>query len=150
MSWLGSSRLCQRRVTRKVPAPRKRIVQVDAEEEQVDWAPRIEEPSSIASLRVSLDRIKSRPGIIGYIVRGPASASVDVKDPSKIIDYAALSAEAMETSDSLSESFDLGKMCSIVLEGKNAKILLFKKGEQELTVFMEKSVDHNAVYKELC
>jgi predicted regulator of Ras-like GTPase activity (Roadblock/LC7/MglB family) len=133
-----------------VPAPRKRIVQVDAEEEQVDWAPRIEEPSSIASLRVSLDRIKSRPGIIGYIVRGPASASVDVKDPSKIIDYAALSAEAMETSDSLSESFDLGRMCSIVLEGKNAKILLFKKGEQELTVFMEKSVDHNAVYKELC
>jgi len=136
-------------VTKKVPAPRKKVVQVDVEEEQVDWAPRIEEPSSIASLRVSLDRIKSRPGIIGYIVRGPTSASVDVKDPSKIIDYAALSAEAMETSDSLSESFDLGKVCSIVLEGKNAKILLFKKGEQELTVFMEKSVDHNAVCKEL-
>jgi predicted regulator of Ras-like GTPase activity (Roadblock/LC7/MglB family) len=83
-------------------------------------------------------------------VRGPTSASVDVKDPSKIIDYAALSAEAMESSDSLSESFDLGKMCSIVLEGKSAKILLFRKGEQELTVFMEKSVDHNAIYKELC
>jgi len=134
-----------------VPPPRKKVVQVDAEEEeQVDWAPRIEEPTSIASLRISLDRIKSRPGIIGYIVRGPTSASVDVKDPSKIIDYAALSAEAMESSDSLSESFDLGKMCSIVLEGKNAKILLLKKGEQELTVFMEKSVDHNAIYKELC
>lgn len=133
-----------------MPSPRKKIVQVDAEEEQVDWAPRIEEPTSMASLRVSLDRIKLRPGIIGYIVRGPTSASVDVKDPSKIIDYAALSAEAMEASDSLSESFDLGKMCSIVLEGKNAKILLLRKGEQELTVFMEKSVDHNAVYKELC
>ena len=134
-----------------MPPPRKKVVQVDAEEEeQVDWAPRIEEPTSIASLRISLDRIKSRPGIIGYIVRGPTSASVDVKDPSKIIDYAALSAEAMESSDSLSESFDLGKMCSIVLEGKNAKILLLKKGEQELTVFMEKSVDHNAIYKELC
>jgi len=133
-----------------VPAPRKRIIQVDAEEEQVDWAPRIEEPSSMASLRVSLDRIKSRPGIIGYIVRGPTSASVDVKDPSKIIDYAALSAEAMESSDSLSETFELGKICSVVLEGKNAKILLLKKGEHELTVFMEKSVDHNAVYKELC
>ena len=134
-----------------MPPPRKKVVQVDAEEEeQVDWAPRIEEPTSIVGLRTSLDRIKSRPGIIGYIVRGPTSASVDVKDPSKIIDYAALSAEAMESSDSLSESFDLGKMCSIVLEGKNAKILLLKKGEQELTVFMEKSVDHNAIYKELC
>jgi predicted regulator of Ras-like GTPase activity (Roadblock/LC7/MglB family) len=136
-------------VTRKVPPPRKKIVQIDAEEEQVDWAPRIEEPTSVASLRGSLDRIKSRPGIIGYIVRGPTSASVDIKDPSKIIDYAALSAEAMESGDSLSESFELGKVCSIVLEGKNAKILLLKRGEQELTVFMEKSVDHNAVYKEL-
>ena len=133
-----------------MPPPRKKIVQVDAEEEQVDWAPRIEEPTTMAGMRTSLDRIKSRPGIIGYIVRGPTSASVDVKDPSKIIDYAALSAEAMESSDSLSESFDLGKMCSIVLEGKNAKILLLRKGEQELTVFMEKSVDHNAIYKELC
>lgn len=133
-----------------MPPPRKKIVQVDEEEEQVDWAPRIEEPTSIAGLRTSLDRIKSRPGIIGYIVRGPTSASVDVKDPSRIIDYAALSAEAMESSDSLSESFDLWKMCSIVLEGKNAKILLLKKGEQELTVFMEKSVDHNAIYRELC
>jgi predicted regulator of Ras-like GTPase activity (Roadblock/LC7/MglB family) len=142
--------LCQRRVSREVPPPRKKIVQVEAEEEQVDWAPRIEEPTTLASLRVILDRVKSRPGIIGYIVRGPTSASVDVKDPSKIIDYAALSAETMETSDSLSESFELGKMCSIVLEGKNAKILLLKKGDQELTVFMEKSVDHNAIYKELC
>ena len=138
----------QKRVT-EVPAPRKKIVQVEAEEEQVDWAPRIEEPSSLGSLRVSLDKIKSRPGIVGYIIRGPTSASVDIKDPSKIIDYAALSAEATESGDSLSETFELGKICSIVLEGKNAKILLLKKGEQELTIFMEKSVDHNAVYKEL-
>lgn len=132
-----------------MPPPKKRTVQVEAEEEQVDWAPRIEEPTSLANLRVSLDKIKSRPGIIGYIVRGPTSASIDIKDPGKIIDYAALSAEATESGDTLSETFELGKICSIVLEGKNAKILLLKKGEQELTVFMEKSVDHNAVYKEL-
>ena len=139
----------QRRVTKGMPPPKKRTVQVEAEEEQVDWAPRIEEPTSLANLRVSLDKIKSRPGIIGYIVRGPTSASIDIKDPGKIIDYAALSAEATESGDTLSETFELGKICSIVLEGKNAKILLLKKGEQELTVFMEKSVDHNAVYKEL-
>ena len=129
--------------------PKKKAVQVEVEEEQVDWAPKIEEPASPTSLRVSLDRIKSRAGIICYIVRGPSSASVDIKDPSKIIDYAALSAEAMDCGDSLTEAFGLGKICSIVLEGKNVKMLLLKKGEQELTVFMEKNVDHNAVYKEL-
>ncbi len=132
-----------------MPSPRRKVVQVEPEEEQVDWTPPIEESTDLTSLRVSLDRIKLRPGIIGYIVRGPTSASVDIKDPSKIIDYASLSAEAMESSDSLSETFELGKICSIVLEGKNAKILLLKKGEQELTVFMEKSVDHDAICREL-
>lgn len=133
-----------------MPMPRKKAVQVEVEEEPVDWTPKIQEPASPAALRGSLDRIKSRAGIIGYIVRGPTSASVDIKDPSKIIDYAALSAEAMDSGDSLVEAFDLGGICSIVVEGKSVKMLLLRKGEQELTVFMEKSVDHNAVYKELC
>jgi predicted regulator of Ras-like GTPase activity (Roadblock/LC7/MglB family) len=133
-----------------MPMPKKKVVQIEAEEEQVDWAPKMEEPASPANLRVSLDRIKSRAGIIGYIVRGPTSASVDIKDPSKIIDYAALSAEAMESSESLVETFELGKISNIILEGKNVKMMLLMKGEQELTIFMEKSVDHNAVYRELC
>ncbi len=130
--------------------PRRKTVQVVAEEEeQVDWTPKIEQPTGFASLRSALDKIKSRDGIIGYIVRGPTSASVDIKDPAKIIDYAALSAEAMESSETLSETFELGAISNIVFEGKNVKMLLLKKGEQELTVFMDRSVDHNAIVREL-
>jgi len=125
-------------------------VQVVAEEEeQVDWTPKIEQPTGFANLRSSLDKVKSRDGIIGYIIRGPTSASVDIKDPAKIIDYAGLSAEAMESSETLSEAFELGAISSIVFEGKNVKMLLLKKGEQELTVFMDRSVDHNAIFREL-
>jgi len=130
--------------------PKKRPLQVEAEEEeQVDWAPKIEQPTGSTNLRAVLDRVKSRDGIIGYIVRGPTSASVDIKDPSKIIDYAALSAEAMESGEAFSETFELGSISDIVFEGKNAKMLLFKRGEQELTVFMDRSVDHDAVLREL-
>jgi len=132
--------------------PKKKTMQIGAEEEeeeQVDWAPKIEQPTGFASLRSILDRIKSRDGIIGYIVRGPTSASVDVKDPRKIIEYAALSTEAMESSEILSQAFELGAICNIVLEGKSIKMILLKKGEQELTVFMDRNVDHNAVVKEL-
>ena len=131
-----------------MPPTRKKTIQID-EDEQVDWAPKIDEQVSVSSLRTILDRVKSRDGIIGYIIRGPTSASVDIKDPSKIIDYAALSAEAMETGETLSGSFDMGKVSHILLDGRNLKILLLKKGEQELTVFMERTVDHNAVCKEL-
>lgn len=132
-----------------MPGSRRKTLQMQEDREQVDWAPRSDERSSVFDFRAALDRIKLRDGIIGYIIRGPTSASVDIKDPSKIIDYAALSAEAMESSETASESFDLGQVSNIVLEGKNAKILLLKKGEQELTVFMEKNVDHNAVSREL-
>jgi predicted regulator of Ras-like GTPase activity (Roadblock/LC7/MglB family) len=130
--------------------PRKKSVQiVPEEEEQVDWTPKIEQPTSFSDLRSALDKVKSRDGIIGYIVRGPTSASVDIKDPTKIIDYAGLSAEAMESSETLSETFELGAISNIVFEGKNVKMLLLKKGEQELTVFMDRSVDHNAIVREL-
>lgn len=132
-----------------MPGTRRKTLQIQDEREQVDWAPRSDEQHSIFNFRAAVDRIKSRDGIIGYIIRGPTSASVDIKDPSKIIDYAALSAEATESGETTSETFDLGKVSNIVLEGKNAKILLLKKGDQELTVFMEKNVDHNAISREL-
>jgi len=128
---------------------KKKPLPIEVEEEQVDWAPKIAEKTQIADLRSALESIKSKEGIIGYIIRGPTSASVDIKDPSKIIDYAALSAEAMESGENLSGTFDLGKIDNIVLEGKSVKILSLTRGEQQLSVFMEKNVDHNAVYEEI-
>jgi len=130
---------------------RKKTIQADAEE-QVDWAPKIEEKeekTEIADLRSMLDDIKPRQGIIGYIIRGPTSASVDIKDPSKIIDYAALSSEAAESSENLSNTFGLGKVCYVILEGKNLKVLSLTKGEQQISIFMEKNVDHDQIYKEI-
>jgi predicted regulator of Ras-like GTPase activity (Roadblock/LC7/MglB family) len=131
----------------KMPV-KKKSFQAEVEE-QVDWAPKIEEKAKIADLRVILERIKSREGIIGYIIRGTTSASVDIKDPSKIIDYAALSAEAIESGETLSSMFGLGKICGIILEGKNLKVLSLTRGEQQLSIFMEKTIDHNAILKEV-
>jgi len=127
---------------------KKKPLQAEVEE-QVDWAPKIGEKAQIEDLRAALESVRSKEGIIGYIIRGPTSASIDIKDPSKIIDYAVLSAEAMESSESLFSMFGLGKVCSIVLEGRSIKILSLTRGEQQLSIFMEKSVDHNAIYREI-
>jgi len=131
-----------------MPTPKKKPMQIEVEE-QVDWAPKIEEKTEIADLRAALERIKSREGIIGYIIRGPTSASIDINNPSKIIDYAALSAEAHEFGEDFSETFGLDKISSIVLEGKDLKILCLAKGEQRLSIFMEKNVDHKAIYNQI-
>ena len=130
--------------------PRRKAARVVAEEEeQVDWTPKIEQPTGFINERSTLDKIKSKEGVIGYIVRGPTSASVDIKDPAKIIDYAGLSAEAMEAGETMVETFELGSISNIVVEGKSVKMLLMKKGDQEITVFMDRSVDHNSVVRDL-
>jgi predicted regulator of Ras-like GTPase activity (Roadblock/LC7/MglB family) len=127
---------------------KKKVPQVETIE-QVEWAPKAEVKEQVADLRTVLDRIKAREGVIGYILRASTSAAVDIKDPSKIIDYAVLSTSALESAESLSETFGLGEISNIVVEGKDLKILLLTIGEHRISVFMEKNVDHNAIYKEM-
>lgn len=127
---------------------KKKVTQVETAE-QIDWSPKAEVKEQIADLRTVLDKIKTRKGVIGYILRASTSAAVDIKDPSKIIDYAALSASALESAENLSEAFELGKLGNVVVEGRDLKILLVTIGEHRISVFMEKNVDHNPIYREL-
>jgi len=117
--------------------------------EQVEWAPKIEVKEQLADLRSVLEQIKAREGVIGYILRAETSASVDINDPTKIIDYAVLSASVLESGEGLLEAFGLNKVCSIVAIGENLKVLLLTIGEHRVSVFMEKNVDHDSICKEL-
>ena len=100
-------------------------------------------------LNETLREIRTREGIIGYILRSPQSASIDLNDPTKIIDYAVLSSTAIETAEDLSEAFELGGVQNILLEGKDAKILLLKLEDKRLSIFMERNVDHEKIYRDL-
>lgn len=129
--------------------PKKKALQVEVEDEEpVDMKAEVKENVG-ADLRVALENINTKEGVIGYILRGSTSASVDIKDPSKIIDYAVLSNVAFESSESLSNLFGSGKIRSVVLEGKDVKILCLTIGDNRLSVFMEKTVAHNSIYKKL-
>jgi len=127
--------------------PKKETLQMEVTE-RADTKSQAKEDIA-PSLRMALDDINAREGIIGYILRSPTSASVDLKDSTKIIDYAVLSATAFESSEDLSRLFGLGKINNVLLEGKNVKILCLAVGDNRLSVFMEKNVDHNSIYKKL-
>lgn len=103
----------------------------------------------VEGLRLGLDRIKSEDGIIGYILRDAKSASIDIKDPSKIIDYAVLSSTALESGESVSEVFGLGDISSVVVEGKDVKVLLIPIGVSRVSVFMRRDVDPEKICKDL-
>jgi hypothetical protein len=85
--------------------------------EQKDRASRAER------IRQNAERVKHKDGVIGYIFRNTESASIDMKDPVKIIDYAFLSSSAFEACDMLSDTFELGNIKHVLVEGNTAKFL---------------------------
>jgi predicted regulator of Ras-like GTPase activity (Roadblock/LC7/MglB family) len=100
-------------------------------------------------LQKKLQDIKDQEGIIGYILRNKKSASIDLKDPRRIIDYAILSSTAFDASQEMTESLQMGEPKKIVLEGEETKILSMNVNNYRLSIFMEKSVNHNKLYKNL-
>ena len=108
-----------------------------------------EEATSVSNLRASLEEVKTYDGVIGYILRNSTSAAIDLKDPMKIIDYAIISSSALNAGEELSRFFDLGEVKDMLVEGKNIKMLSITVGENKVSVFMEKNVNHESICKEL-
>ena len=96
-----------------------------------------------------LQELKSQQGIIGYILRCSNSAAIDLKDPTKIIDYAVLSSAVLDVSCKMTEKFQVGEVEKVVLESEEKILLSMSIGNKLLSVFMEKSVDPYKVYNQL-
>jgi tRNA(Ser,Leu) C12 N-acetylase TAN1 len=100
-------------------------------------------------IKQNIDKVKTKEGIIGYILRNSTSASIDLKDPTKVIDYAVLSSSTLEASEELSKTFKLGDVKHVLVEGNTAKLLSFTIEDNQVSVFMEKHVNHSRVHKDL-
>lgn len=109
----------------------------------------VEETTSAHGIRACLEEIKSYDGVVGYILRNSTSAAIDLKDPTKIIDYAILSSSAIDAGKELSELFNLGEVKNIVIEGKEIKVLSLTIGENKISIFMEKGADYETIVKKL-
>jgi len=114
-----------------------------------------EEPVAVESavsddkLRTTLEEIKNYDGVMGYIMRNTTSASIDLKDPAKIVDYAILSSTAFEATEEFSQLFGLGNLKNITVDGKNLRMLSMAIDENKISVFMEKNADAEKVMKRI-
>lgn len=99
--------------------------------------------------RAILDEIKTYKGVVGYILRNSTSAAINLRDPTKIIDYAILSSSALNVGEEFSELFNLGAIKNIVVEGKDVKMLSLTIDENKISIFMEKTVDCGKILKKL-
>ena len=101
----------------------------------------LEEESSFAGLHSSLIEIHKIEGVKGYILRNNTTAAIDLQNPAKLVEYALLSSQATEACQEISDLFGLSLTKSIV-EGTDVKMLCMIIGENKLSIFMEKNVDH--------
>lgn len=110
---------------------------------------KIKEEAAPERIRALLDEMKTRDGVVGYILKNTKSATIDLNDPARMIDYAILSSSAKEMGKEFSQTFDLGEIENILVEGKNVKLLSLAVGENDISVLMEKTVDHKKIYETL-
>ena len=121
------------------------------ETEKIEKKDRKKEDRAISGdkIKQNIEKIRAKEGIIGYILRNSTSASIDLKDPTKIIDFAILSSSAFEACMELSKTFELGDVKHMLMEGNTIKLLSFTAQGNKVSVFMEKNVDHNRIFKDL-
>jgi predicted regulator of Ras-like GTPase activity (Roadblock/LC7/MglB family) len=100
-------------------------------------------------LRANLEEIKKCDGVIGYILRNTTSASIDLKDPAKMIDYAILSSTAFDATEEVSDLFQLGRVNNIIVNGKNVRMLSLTVEENKISIFMENNADTEKVLEKL-
>jgi predicted regulator of Ras-like GTPase activity (Roadblock/LC7/MglB family) len=108
-----------------------------------------EENSVYVNLSASLAEIRKLNGVTGYILRSNTEAIIDLNEQDKIIEYAILSSQMNESSQEIVKQFSLGETESIIVEGKNVKVLCMSIGENKISVFMEKTATHAWIIKRI-
>jgi len=97
----------------------------------------------------NLEEIKRCNGVTGYIVRNTTSATINFDDPSKLTGYAILSSLMHETSEKLSELFDMGKVRKVIVEGKDRKTLHVDTDGDLVDIIMEKQTDTEEIMQKI-
>jgi predicted regulator of Ras-like GTPase activity (Roadblock/LC7/MglB family) len=104
--------------------------------------PAVEEDQVFKSLRTSLAEISKCKSVIGYILRNDTSAIIDLKNQAKLVEYAILSSQALDSGKDISKLFTIGDIENVLIEGKDIKALCIAIGESKVSIFMEKDADH--------
>jgi predicted regulator of Ras-like GTPase activity (Roadblock/LC7/MglB family) len=125
----------------------KRSIHETATTVIVDDVTSSEEDQVFADLSKNLAEIRKAKGVIGYILRSTTAATIDLKEPEKLVEYAILSSQVLDSSREISELFELGDVESTLIEGKEIKALCLVIGENKISIFMEKNADHADILK---
>ena len=108
-----------------------------------------EENQTFKDLSDKLAKIRKGKGVIGYILRNTTQATIDLREPEKIVEYAIFSSQALDSSQEISDQFELGDVSSVLIEGKENKALCMNIEGNKISIFMEKDADDADILKKI-
>jgi predicted regulator of Ras-like GTPase activity (Roadblock/LC7/MglB family) len=108
-----------------------------------------EEDETYTDLSNKLAEIRQDNDIIGYILRSTTSATIDLKEPEKLVEYAIFSSQVLDSSQEISDLFEIGNVKSVLIEGKESKALCMDIEGNKISIFMEKNTDHAKILKKV-
>jgi predicted regulator of Ras-like GTPase activity (Roadblock/LC7/MglB family) len=108
-----------------------------------------EEDQTFKDLNEKLAKIRKNRGVIGYILRNTTSATIDLKEPEKIVEYAIFSSQVLDSSQEISDLLETGDVENVLIEGKENKVLCMKIDGNKISIFMEKDADDADIQKQI-
>jgi hypothetical protein len=77
--------------------------------------------------------------LIGYIIRDETSAKINIAEADKIMEYAMLNSQMIETAEIIGKLFGQSKIDNVLVEGKKVKANCKIDGENKTCVFLNKN-----------
>ena len=108
-----------------------------------------EENQAFTDLTSKLAKIRKIKGVIGYIIRNATSATIDLKEPEKLVEYAIFSSQILDSTREISDLFEIGDVESILVEGKENNSLCMNIDGNKISIFLEKEADHSNILKKV-
>ena len=107
------------------------------------------EDQTFTDLGSKLAEIRKAKDVIGYIIRNTISATIDLKEPEKIVEYAIFSSQVMDSTREISDLLEIGNVKSIFVEGNESNALCMTIDGNKISIFLEKNADHSRILKRL-
>ena len=108
-----------------------------------------EDEEKFTELSSKLAEIRKDKGVIGYIIKNEASATIDLKEPDKLVEYALFSSQVLDSSLEISNLLEIGDAESILVEGKETNALCMNIDGNKISIFMDKDADHADALKQI-
>ena len=108
-----------------------------------------EEDQIFKDLNDKLAKIRKNKGVIGYIIRNASSATIDLKESEKIVEYAIFSSQVLDSSQEIANLFEKGDVENVLIEGNENKVLCMNIDKNKISIFMEKDADDTAIQKQI-